>query len=35
MVSTAKAEEMLRLVRIADPERRVNNYPHEMSGGMR
>ncbi|RWP46928.1 ABC transporter ATP-binding protein [Mesorhizobium sp.] len=30
-----KAEEMLRLVRIADPERRVNNYPHEMSGGMR
>ncbi|MER9645245.1 ABC transporter ATP-binding protein [Mesorhizobium sp. M0239] len=31
----AKAGEMLRLVRIADPERRVNNYPHEMSGGMR
>lgn len=31
----AKAQEMLRLVRIADPERRVNNYPHEMSGGMR
>ncbi|NRP75642.1 Oligopeptide transport ATP-binding protein OppD [Ensifer psoraleae] len=31
----AKAEEMLRLVRIADPERRVKNYPHEMSGGMR
>ncbi|MER9121258.1 ABC transporter ATP-binding protein [Mesorhizobium sp. M0954] len=31
----AKAEEMLRLVRIADPERRVSNYPHEMSGGMR
>ncbi|MQX98736.1 ATP-binding cassette domain-containing protein [Sinorhizobium medicae] len=31
----AKAAEMLRLVRIADPERRVNNYPHEMSGGMR
>ncbi|TIO11818.1 MAG: ABC transporter ATP-binding protein [Mesorhizobium sp.] len=30
-----KAEEMLRLVRIADPKRRVNNYPHEMSGGMR
>ncbi|MER8678206.1 ABC transporter ATP-binding protein [Mesorhizobium sp. M0037] len=30
-----KAEEMLRLVRIADPERRVSNYPHEMSGGMR
>ncbi|MER9826560.1 ABC transporter ATP-binding protein [Mesorhizobium sp. M0115] len=34
-VAMAKAEEMLRLVRIADPERRVNNYPHEMSGGMR
>lgn len=31
----AKAGEMLRLVRIADPQRRVNNYPHEMSGGMR
>ncbi|MER9390319.1 ABC transporter ATP-binding protein [Mesorhizobium sp. M0435] len=30
-----KAQEMLRLVRIADPERRVNNYPYEMSGGMR
>ncbi|AZO52362.1 MAG: ABC transporter ATP-binding protein [Mesorhizobium sp.] len=34
-VAAAKAEEMLRLVRIADPERRVDNYPHEMSGGMR
>ncbi|WP_426420645.1 ABC transporter ATP-binding protein [Bradyrhizobium genosp. A] len=31
----AKSQEMLRLVSIADPERRVNNYPHEMSGGMR
>ncbi|MER9076491.1 ABC transporter ATP-binding protein [Mesorhizobium sp. M0904] len=31
----AQAQEMLRLVRIADPERRVNNYPYEMSGGMR
>ncbi|MBX4917467.1 ABC transporter ATP-binding protein [Rhizobium bangladeshense] len=31
----AKAVDMLRLVRIADPERRVSNYPHEMSGGMR
>ncbi|MDX8522743.1 ABC transporter ATP-binding protein [Mesorhizobium dulcispinae] len=31
----AKAEEMLRLVRIADAGRRVYNYPHEMSGGMR
>ncbi|MES0157042.1 ABC transporter ATP-binding protein [Mesorhizobium sp. M0018] len=34
-VAIKKAEEMLRLVRIADPERRVSNYPHEMSGGMR
>ncbi|UWU25414.1 ABC transporter ATP-binding protein (plasmid) [Rhizobium sp. CB3060] len=31
----AKAEEMLGFVRIADPERRVSNYPYEMSGGMR
>lgn len=31
----ARAHEMLHLVRIADPERRVNNYPYEMSGGMR
>ncbi|MEX2697470.1 ABC transporter ATP-binding protein [Rhizobium mongolense] len=34
-IAMAKAEEMLRFVRIADPERRVNNYPYEMSGGMR
>jgi oligopeptide/dipeptide ABC transporter ATP-binding protein len=30
-----KAIEMLRLVRIPDPERRVSEYPHQMSGGMR
>jgi len=30
-----KAIEMLRIVRMADPERRVKEYPHQMSGGMR
>ncbi|HWT79559.1 MAG TPA: ABC transporter ATP-binding protein [Candidatus Acidoferrum sp.] len=30
-----KAIEMLRLVRVADPDRRVKEYPHQMSGGMR
>ncbi len=30
-----KAIEMLRLVRIPDAERRVKEYPHQMSGGMR
>jgi oligopeptide/dipeptide ABC transporter ATP-binding protein len=25
----------LKAVRVSDPERRVNQYPHEMSGGMR
>jgi oligopeptide transport system ATP-binding protein len=29
------AIEMLRKVEIPDPEKRVDNYPHEFSGGMR
>jgi peptide/nickel transport system ATP-binding protein len=30
-----RAAEMLRLVRIPDAERRVKDYPHQFSGGMR
>jgi peptide/nickel transport system ATP-binding protein len=31
----ARAVEMLELVRIPTPQRRVNDYPHQFSGGMR
>ncbi len=30
-----KAIEMLRLVKIADPEARIDVFPHQLSGGMR
>jgi len=33
--SKARSIEMLRLVRIPDPEKRYHSYPHQMSGGMR
>jgi len=33
--SMDKAVEMLKLVRIPAPDKRINDYPHQFSGGMR
>lgn len=33
--ATSRALELLNLVRIPDPKKRLKQYPHELSGGMR
>jgi oligopeptide/dipeptide ABC transporter ATP-binding protein len=35
MEARSRAIDLLRAVRIADAERRVDDYPHQLSGGMR
>jgi oligopeptide/dipeptide ABC transporter ATP-binding protein len=30
-----RTRQLLRMVEISDPDRRIGNYPHQMSGGMR
>jgi peptide/nickel transport system ATP-binding protein len=35
MAARARALELLELVRIPSPERRLDAYPHELSGGLR
>jgi oligopeptide/dipeptide ABC transporter ATP-binding protein len=34
-IAMSRAVDMLHLVRIPDPKKRAENYPHQMSGGMR
>jgi len=33
--AVTRAVEMMRLVKIPDPEKQIKSYPHEFSGGMR
>ncbi len=33
--ASARALQLMQMVRIADPQRRMTQYPHQLSGGMR